>query len=475
MRVLWIFLTTSLASLAAPLAFADSDFSHFMAGNPKIDVHHYKVDVDATHLDFDKDFCGQFELALTVDINLTALADLSEIALHFNSQASTITSVQDLDSNEQLRFIVRSIQGSYQELVVTETKPILAGHDVTLRVKSKFHGALQKNLPKGGYYDRVMPCVSNFIYLNSYAYSFRSVIPSNDYLEDAATNEFIIHVPQSGIAAANGRLVAGTFADGAADPNSSGRLYAWSQEVPISTSVMSFMIKPRKNIPVQGPLYGGQIPVVVWSPYSQNELHWIYDSTQALEELIGPYPFAKLGVMGSGGMEYASLILGNFRHELVHQWWGNTVRPQTFGDGWISEGFTTYYDAIAGVLLGELSIEQVDSRYPPCTGSCQKLNAPFTQVNLIYDGGARCLHQLRRIVRSVTGESAFASSEYFFQFMRLHYEAHKFQAISSREFVEYVGKELGPFLHANGFSFTEQQLQGQLEQWRKDFFNPWVE
>lgn len=77
-------------------------------------------------------------------------------------------------------------------------------------------------------------------------------------------------------------------------------------------------------------------------------------------EVFGPYPYEKLANIQSstrfGGMENASAIFyseqaiaqgrdieGTVAHEIVHQWFGNSVTPADWPHLWLSEGFASYF------------------------------------------------------------------------------------------------------------------------------------
>ena len=88
---------------------------------------------------------------------------------------------------------------------------------------------------------------------------------------------------------------------------------------------------------------------------------------QALDffiEYIGPYPYEKLAACRSTAWAVAWSTpapcftarrkLGIHRpafslvaHEVSHQWWGDSVTEKDWDDAWLSEGFATYFAALA--------------------------------------------------------------------------------------------------------------------------------
>jgi len=457
----------------APLGYAQLDRAHWLTGNPKLDVQHYRISIDASKLDFTNGFCSNYELPVTTEVTLVAKAEAPSIDLHFNSHASRIESVREAESGEELKYDIRDLLGGHRYVAVHK----LLADKQTLRLKfeTRIVSADVGKLPFGGYFPQPFNCSTNRLFLDSYAYNFRSFAPSNDIPADGATNEFIIRTPLNAVAAANGRLIKGSFSEGEVDAVTQTRVFHWHQRQPVSTSVMSFVIALRNGVPTEAGVYKGRVPVVAWDGNLKEEhLGWLHRSTELLEEFIGPYPFDKLGIMSdSGGMEYANLMRGNFRHELIHQWWGNTVRPETFGDGWISEGFTTYFDeVISSVVNAGGSTSQLDQMYPPCGATgCSKLNGSFDQVNLLYGPGAHCLHRLRALVRANTNEQGpLHSQEAFFVFMRAYYHRHRGDAVSSAEFIDYVKKQLPGALEKTGQLIDANKLQQDLTRWQSDFF-----
>ncbi|NIM19818.1 MAG: T9SS type A sorting domain-containing protein [Candidatus Latescibacteria bacterium] len=255
--------------------------------------------------------------------------------------------------------------------------------------------------------------------------------PCKDVLDDKATADIWITVPDTLVVASNGRLV------GVVDRGNGKHRYEWRESYPISTYLISVAIS---NYIVYSDYYR-------YAPADSMEVvYFIYpeDSIEAKEDfnvtvsmieffssVFGQYPFVgeKYGIAeaswGSLGMEHqtcttygSSLVRGDHRndrvvaHELAHQWWGDFVTVGDWRDIWLSEGFATYAEALwmentqgPEEYRDYMAVRDLSSGFP---GSVYDPDDLFNIT--VYWKGAWVLHMLRRVM----GDSAFfqALSDY---------------------------------------------------------------
>ncbi len=252
----------------------------------------------------------------------------------------------------------------------------------------------------------------------------RSWWPCKDVLDDKATADIWITVPDTLIVASNGRLI------DTADAGAGKRRFEWRELYPISTYLISVAISDY----------------LVYSEYyhhtpmdSMEVVYFVYpeDSLEAKEDfnvtvsmidfyssIFGPYPFLaeKYGMAeaswGSLGMEHQTcttygegFIRGNHQfdlkvaHELAHQWWGDFVTIGDWRDIWLNEGFATYAEALWEEQTGGfqayklfMSIINRESGFP---GSIYDPDDLFNTT--VYWKGAWTLHMLRHVM----GDSVF--------------------------------------------------------------------
>jgi hypothetical protein len=206
---------------------------------------------------------------------------------------------------------------------------------------------------------------------------------------------------------------------------------------------------------------------------------------KAAEKLYGPYRWGRYDVIvlppafPYGGMENPTLtfltptfiagdksLVGLVAHELAHSWSGNLVTNATYADGWLNEGFTSYFEnRIMEAIYGPkraaqeaaLSFDDMEKAFAE-----EGRNAPITRLSLpkeeaVPDGGATGIIYdkgavfLRTIERTVGREKWDA-------YLRSYFDRHAFQPMTSALFLADLRKNL-----VKGDKELEQKLQ--LDRW----------
>lgn len=190
------------------------------------------------------------------------------------------------------------------------------------------------------------------------------------------------------------------------------------------------------------------------------------------EQLYGPYAWGRYDVLvlppafPFGGMENPcmtfatpTIIAGDrslvslIAHELAHSWSGNLVTNRTWGDLWLNEGFTVYFErriveAIYGreraelearvgkrELLAELADPEILAGAPELQRLRSDLAGKSADANfstIPYEKGALLLRRLEETY----------GRERFDAFLRKWFERHAFGSVSTDDFLDFVGLEL---------------------------------
>ncbi len=191
---------------------------------------------------------------------------------------------------------------------------------------------------------------------------------------------------------------------------------------------------------------------------------------QAAEALYGPYRWGRWDTIilppsfPFGGMENPMLtfatptILAGDRslvslmaHELAHSWSGNLVTNATWGDFWLNEGFTTYFErriveALYGNdlaemqwLLGQRTLAHTIDRLTPAEPEFTKLRMNLDTRDpddafseLPYEKGANFL----RVLENHFGRPAFDT------FLQQYFEDHAFENMTTSRFLELIRDRL---------------------------------
>ncbi|MBM4373120.1 MAG: M1 family metallopeptidase, partial [Deltaproteobacteria bacterium] len=185
----------------------------------------------------------------------------------------------------------------------------------------------------------------------------RHWFPCHDRLEDKATVDLAVTVPDPWLVAAAGTLEEQVPLDG-------GRTrFRWSAAWPIPTYLIHFAAGPymlteeeHGGVPffywLHPTLYGDAADTFAHAP----------DALEMLTARYGPYPFPKVGfdeIDLGGAVEHPSCIsLGTqlltptrsyeevIAHELAHAWFQGVVTVASWDDVWLSEGMATYHEAL---------------------------------------------------------------------------------------------------------------------------------
>jgi leukotriene A-4 hydrolase/aminopeptidase len=187
----------------------------------------------------------------------------------------------------------------------------------------------------------------------------------------------------------------------------------------------------------------------------------------ATEKLFGEYAWGRYDLLvlppsfPLGGMENPVLtfatptILAGDRslvslvaHELAHSWSGNLVTNATWRDFWLNEGFTTYLERriieeLYGVQRREMEatlgksglvkdLKEMDEKDQILHVDLKGRDPDDGFTGVPYEKGALFLRYL---------EEKFGR-EKFDEFLRGYFKTYSFQSITTKEFVEYLKKNL---------------------------------
>jgi aminopeptidase N len=295
----------------------------------------------------------------------------------------------------------------------------------------------------------------------------RQWLPMIDHPSDKATSEFLVTAPAKYQVVANGLL------EETLDLGDGRRMTHWKQSVPIASWLNNIGVAQfaaRRFGVAAG------VPLETWVFPQDRENGMVTfegPTRQAMEFFsshIGPYPYEKLAdveVTGlGGGMEHASAIFygersvsgrpafGLVAHEISHQWFGDSVTEKDWDDAWLSEGFATYFAAlagefyngrdvfVAGMRKARTNILAMEKRTPGM--SVVHDNLPEIQngrapVGIVYQKGGWTLHMLRGVI----------GTERFWAGVREYYRQYRDGNASSedlrRVMEETSGAELGWF------------------------------
>ncbi len=300
---------------------------------------------------------------------------------------------------------------------------------------------------------RFMPEL-NRLYVVSEPDGSRYWFPCNDHPRNKASFTYELTVPEKMVGVANGDLMnTQTEIPNALPDGRAGDRYTWEAKEPMATYLATVAVgdyvrmegKSPKGIPLRSYVFRDQQAAYrAIQPRIGQMVDWMSD-------LIFPYPFTALGYVSAdnfpGALEAQTMIVtGNLDertlvHELAHQWFGDWVSLDNWGDIWRNEGIATYFESMWMTQDNPARMAQELHRWqnefngsPPTPLNNMPPKDMFSVQS--YDGGAWLMSDLR----AEMGDDAF------FKGLRMYVQQYGGRAASTAQFQSAMEKAAGKSL-----------------------------
>ncbi|GAA4807905.1 M1 family metallopeptidase [Streptomyces ziwulingensis] len=274
--------------------------------------------------------------------------------------------------------------------------------------------------------------------------------PGNHHPSDKASYDLSMTVPEGLRVVSNG--------EPRGERTAAGRTtYAWRTTEPMASYLATVAIgkwEYRRSRTGDGlPVYTAADPEQARD--SRAVLRRIGEVVAWARDAFGPYPFSSVGAIVDRPADVGYALETQNRpvfpgapdlvllvHELAHQWYGDSVSPESWRDMWLNEGFATYaewlwqedhggdtaeetFDALyAGRYFAGAEANASIWAFPPADPP----DAAHLSAAPVYQRGAMVLHKIRQRV----GDAAFRS------LLRGWSAAHRHGNADTDDFTAYV-------------------------------------
>ncbi|MFI9806572.1 M1 family metallopeptidase [Streptomyces sp. NPDC052301] len=396
------------------------------AGNGGYDVGHYDLTLDYTP-------AGR-RLTATAVITARATHDLSAFDLDLVGLHVDSVTVE----GRKARF-----NRAGQELTVRPHDDLRKGE--TFRTTVRYSGTPRTLTDPDGSEEGWLPTADGALALGEPVGSM-AWFPGNDHPSDKATYDLTVTVPEGLQAVSNGELT-DRFTKG------DRTTYRWHTAQPMASYLATVAIGHFDVTRTTGP-HG--LPVVTAVDPTQ-----VKASAKVLAKLpgiikweetnFGPYPFSSTGVIVDRPDDAGYALetqnrptfpgapdTGTLVHELAHEWYGDSVTPESWQDMWLNEGFATYAEWLYEEDYGDKSAQQTFMdyyngdheaiwAYPPAKPS----SAAHISDSPVYQRGAMVLQKIRQKV----------GDDRFYDIIQGWAAAHRHGSASTADFTAYVERK----------------------------------
>ncbi len=345
--------------------------------------------------------------------------------------------------------VVNGVDSDYSriddELTIAPNPPVLAGD--TFETVVAYGGTPEPvDDPSDSVFGSGWHNENGYVYTASEPAGSTSFFPSNNHPSDKATFRFEITAASNLTSAATGVLV-DTIENGKTTTT------VWEMTDPMATYAAAIYVgdfERRASVGPAGLTIRNYVP-----PGSAANLTSALSPTADIisfyADLLAPFPFDAYGSVVlpfdlGFAMENQTLSLHGtdtvdtytLTHEIVHQWFGNSISVADWQDIWLSEGFATYLPLLYLEARGIKSPLDPDGLYFLLDGKAYDGPAEVDVRDLfgesVYFRGALSLHALRVEVGDVV----------FREILRTYYDRFKGRLVTTEDFEQVVGEIGGP-------------------------------
>ncbi len=341
---------THVASVASPPPEARSfelpgDRVLYAPDRPA-DVRHVKLDIT---LDFEQE-----TVSGTVYTTFSALFDevktVTFDAIDLHIERVTIEGGGELLCRD-------SFSPSAKKLVVTLDRPYHYGEQFTIAIEYHAKPRTGMHFVKPASEDPTRPVQVWTVGQPSY---HRYWFPCHDAPNDRATTEMIVTVPAQFLTVSNGNLLSVT-------DNGATKTHHWRHDVPHATYLVSLVVG---EFAVIEDSYNGKPVTYYVRPDRKDDAPYLFSKTPEMMRFFSEYtgveyPYDKYAQtvveIYANAMEHTTATTHSFSllmdkkasldvnyvrvvaHELAHQWFGDLVTCRDWSNGWLNEGFASYF------------------------------------------------------------------------------------------------------------------------------------